>query len=333
LAAVLLSAFGGVWSAETLQLRCAFADELAGCTREIRDPAVELGAAQLAVCTRVERGDLQRANAELRRLQALADQLGRPSLNWFATCYAACWELMDGRFPAGERLAELAFQIGQEAGQLDAQLIYAGHLALLRVYQGRAGEVIDLLEESVSAFRGIPAFRGAFISALAWLDRIDEANAHLEDAARDRFEHMPPSVAKLTGLALYAEAAALTRNVKAAAALYERTAPFSDQIVWNSATGYGHMRLWLGLLAAVSGEKERSDEHLAFACEFHEANDMPLWTARGHLGWAEAFAARGNAAGAREHATRALELAREHGYGVFEPRGAALVETESAAGT
>jgi hypothetical protein len=92
------------------------------------------------------------------------------------------------------------------------------------------------------------------------------------------------------------------------------------------------MRLWLGLLAAVSGEKERSDEHLAFASEFHEANDMPLWTARGHLGWAEALAARADAAGAREHATRALELAREHGYGVFEPRAAALIETESAAG-
>jgi hypothetical protein len=144
---------------------------------------------------------------------------------------------------------------------------------------------------------------------------------------------MSPSVAKLTGLALYAEAAALTRDVVAAAALYERIAPFSDQIVWNSATGYGHTRLWLGLLAAVSGEQERCDEHLAFACEFHEANDMPLWTARGYLGWAEAHAARGDPAGAGKHATRALELAREHGYGVFEPRAVALVETESAAET
>jgi hypothetical protein len=61
--------------------------------------------------------------------------------------------------------------------------------------------------------------------------------------------------------------------------------------------------------------------------------DACAWTARGHLGWAEALSARGDAAGAREHATRALELAREHGFGVFEPRAAALVETESAAGT
>jgi hypothetical protein len=28
-------------------------------------------------------------------------------------------------------------------------------------------------------------------------------------------------------------------------------------------------------------------EHPAFACEFHEGNDMPLWEARGQLGWAE----------------------------------------------
>jgi len=70
---------------------------------------------------------------------------------------------------------------------------------------------------------------------------------------------------------------------------------------------------------------------LGFACEFHEANDLQLWAARGHLGWAEALAARGDASGAQEHATRALELSREHGYGAFEPRAAALVETAAEA--
>jgi hypothetical protein len=54
---------------------------------------------------------------------------------------------------------------------------------------------------------------------------------------------------------------------------------------------------------------------------------MPLWTARGQLGWAEALAVRGDSAAAREHAARALELSREHGYGAFESRAAALVES------
>ena len=58
-----------------------------------------------------------------------------------------------------------------------------------------------------------------------------------------------------------------------------------------------------------------------------------LSAARAHLGWAEALAARGEAARAREHAARALELSREHGYGLFEERAAALVEKQSTAET
>ena len=87
----------------------------------------------------------------------------------------------------------------------------------------------------------------------------------------------------------------------------------------------------LGLLAGVLGKHEEADRLLAFACEFQETNSMLLSAARAHLGWAEALAARGEKERAREHATRALELSREHGYGLFEPRAAALVETESPA--
>jgi hypothetical protein len=131
---------------------------------------------------------------------------------------------------------------------------------------------------------------------------------------------------------LYADAAAQTGDREVAAILYDLIQPWADQVDWNTLFGAGHTRLYLGLLASVLPEHGQSDEHLQFACEFHEANDMPLWTARGHLGWAEALAERGDTDGAREHATRALELSREHGYGAFEPRATALVETESATG-
>jgi hypothetical protein len=170
-------------------------------------------------------------------------------------------------------------------------------------------------------------------SALCWLNRNEEATTILERAASDRFEHIRPAADELTALVLYADIAAQTGDRDVAAMLYELIEPWADQLDWNGLSGYGHARLYLGLLASVLGERLRADEHLAFACEFHEANDMPLWTARGHLGRAEGLAARIDAVGARVHAARALELSREHGYGAFEPRAAALVETESAAGT
>jgi hypothetical protein len=70
---------------------------------------------------------------------------------------------------------------------------------------------------------------------------------------------------------------------------------------------------------------------LAFACDFQEINGLLMWAARAHLGWARALAGRGDAARAREHAARALELSREHGFGPFEEHAAALVEAQSTA--
>ena len=189
-----------------------------------------------------------------------------------------------------------------------------------------------MLEQSVEANPGIPALRALLASTLCWLDRRENAATILTRAASDRFADVRPAPDELTALALFADAAAQTGDREVAAILYDVIQPFSGQVDFNTLFGAGHTRLYLGLLASVLAEHEQSDEHLAFACGFHEANDMPLWAARGHLGWAEALARRGETDGAREHATRALELSREHGYGAFEPHAAALVEAESAAG-
>jgi hypothetical protein len=60
---------------------------------------------------------------------------------------------------------------------------------------------------------------------------------------------------------------------------------------------------------------------------------MPLWATASHVGWAEALAARGDSAAAGDHAARALDISREHGYGLFERRATAVIEAQSAAGT
>ncbi len=174
--------------------------------------------------------------------------------------------------------------------------------------------------------------RALLASSLCWLDRREDAATILARAASDRFADVRPAADELTALVLYAEAAAQTGDREVSAILCDRIQPWADQVDWNTLFSAGHTRLYLGLLASVLAEHEQSDEHLAFACEFHEANDMTLWTARSHLGWTESLAERGDTDRAREHATHALELSRENGYGAFEPRAAALVETESAAG-
>ena len=83
-------------------------------------------------------------------------------------------------------------------------------------------------------------------------------------------------------------------------------------------------------LAATLGRHEHADADFAFACEFHHRHGLRLWEARAELGWAEALAERGELDRAQEHASRALELSRHHGYGAFEPRAAAIVASHAA---
>jgi tetratricopeptide (TPR) repeat protein len=333
LAAVLQRVYFAIWSPETLELRGSLAAELADCAATLGDPALEYWAQFALLHCFVEQGEFTQARDAVGRAHALADELGQPTLQWFECFNRAGLELLHGDLAAGERLAEQAFQLGQEAGQPDAVLIYGGQTGFFRRYQGRGDEILEMFRQAASTFAGVPAFRAGFASLLCWLDLHDEARPILEQAASDRFEHVGSTAGTLTTLAEYAEAAFQASDAGAAALLYERLEPLARQVVWSSNQGYGHVRMFLGLLAACLGEHQRADEHLTFACEFHEANDMRLWVARGQLGWAETLASRGDQAAARDHAARALEISREHGYGLFEKRAAALVETESAAGT
>ncbi len=192
-----------------------------------------------------------------------------------------------------------------------------------------APRFIDMLERAASDYPGVAGFRAGVATAYCWIDRRAEAAAIVEQATADGFEHLPWNSGRLDALALYADAAAQTGVSRAAAALYDLLEPWQEQVVWNGICSYGHTRMYLGMLAATLDRHEQADQHLGFACEFHDTNGVHLWGARSHLVWAEALARRGEGARALEHASRALDLAREHGYPPIEARAAAIIETGS----
>ena len=141
-----------------------------------------------------------------------------------------------------------------------------------------------MIEQTANASPGVVGLRAGLAWTLCWLDRRAEAAAILKQAASDRFEHVLPASDELAALVLYADAAVQTGDVDASSILHERIEPFADQIDWNGATSWGHARMYLGLLAGVLGKHEQADQHLAFVCEFQEANGMLLSAARAQLG-------------------------------------------------
>jgi tetratricopeptide (TPR) repeat protein len=295
-------------------------------------PALEFKASIVELPVRVATGDLGRADAAGRRNRAIAADVGDPWMRWEATfCPGAVLSLLHGDLAEAERLAEEALQIGSDGGEPDAFMIYGATVSEVRLYQGRGDEMVELVEQGVEANPGLPAWGAALAQFYAWTGRSAEAIKIVEEGASDRFARIPFDNTLSSALCTYADAAALAGAEQPAAILYALLEPYADQIAWTGATTYGHVRTYLGLLAASLDRDEVADQHFEFACGFHEANDMPLWAARTHLGWAEALARRGVKEHAHEEAARALDLSREHGYGAIEERAAAVVETGARA--
>jgi tetratricopeptide (TPR) repeat protein len=267
--------------------------------------------------------------ATLERAQAIAEHTRQPTQRWNAGFEVAAVMCMRGELEAGERLAEQALRLGQEAGQPDTAMIYGGTIVVNRMVQGRGAEVIALIERMVAEYPGVPAWEAALGYMCCLIDRRPEGAEILARGATQNFEHLHYDQNRLTGLVLYADTAAQPRSVEAAAMLYELIKPHADQVVWNGGVSFGHARTYCAMLAATLGRHEQADADFAFACEFHHWHGLQVWQARSELGWAEALAERGELDRAHEHASRALELSRDHGYGAFEPRAAAIMASHA----
>jgi class 3 adenylate cyclase/tetratricopeptide (TPR) repeat protein len=322
------------YTADGLEQRLAHLDEMAAATKAANDPALEFWTTCREHDAMAESGQLERLADATERQVAIAERVGEPAMRHTAAYDAkTCMALLRGDLAAAEHGAVRALQIGTDAGQPDAEMIFGAQIMHVRLLQGRGSEIVDQLEQSVAANPLIPAFNGLLACTLCWLDRRDEAARLVAQAAEDRFEHIPHDSVRTTALALYADAAAQAGETRAAEILCELIEPWADLIVWNGAVTEGHARTYLGLLAAALGRDDLADQHFARAIEIQERGGMLVWAARAHLGWAERLFARGQRNQAREQAQRALELSREHGYGAFEPRAAAILDAPISAGT
>jgi len=323
---VLQHAFHGLWGPDTVALRAGLTDDLLASAQAAEDRALEFWANLLLLHCSFETGDLARAQVVRDRLQELAAALHQPTLNWVATIALAAWAVLEGDLAVSEALARTALEIGELAGHPDARRIFGEHRALIRTYQGRGDEqLIELSRQATAAWPRMAVWPAATAHYSALFGDPDEARALLHDAVESRLEHVGWDTLRLVALAFYADAASRLDAREAAALVHELMAPWHDQFIWGGALGYGHVRLWLGETAATMGRHRDADEHFAFACGFHDDNGLTLWSARSHLGWSEALAARGKRAQAQKHASRASELARAHGYGLIEALAAPIL--------
>jgi tetratricopeptide (TPR) repeat protein len=313
---------------ETVGERQAEATEALAFADEIDDPVLRGYATWFRMWACCEQGDIAEADRRLEELRVLTDRVG-PSFLRYAVAFSRSWRaLLAGRTEEAETLATDALQLGNESGQPESLALFASQLVEIRRYQGRLGEVVDLLTGAVDDNPGIPGLRAQLAGAYCELGRHSEAAALLDADIVDGFTDFPYDPLWLVAMSLLAEACARLGRAEPATLLYRRLAPWRDQMPYAGSAIFGSVNYYLGLLATTMGLFDEAERHFSEAAAHHERIGAAYWLAVTRLGWAGMLKQRqcpADAARAASLRDQTLAAARELGFTVVERDAAALL--------
>ena len=316
------------WVPWSLDTRREWSAELVELADRLQDPYIAARAAWLGTIVAVEAADRTALDSHLERACTIAEALGQPTLRWFATYTRAAVHVLDGELDAAEEVAGEAGRIGTESGQPDTFTVAGGQLLAVRFHQGRAAEVVALVEQAAEQNPGISSFPATLAYFLQAADRLDESAALVAKAARDDFRSVPEDQLWASTMLLWADASVATGSLDACAVIFDRLEPFAELVPWTGAMGYPPLANYVGMLARSLGRFDAAERHFARAVEIERAMGLHVFLARTRVEWAESLLTSG-VDGAHERARElldaALATARERGCAGIERRAEALL--------
>ena len=159
-------------------------------------------------------------------MQALAAEVGEPTLQWVAG-HAEIFDLtMRARFDDAEQLGDRMLELGTRIGEPDAFSLYAGQLFVIRSFAGRYEELLPLLEDLVAANPDVLPFRLAHAIGCCVVGRTGDAEAVLAAGAASGFAHVPADLFWMTTVIGYAVLAIELEDAERAAELYPILEPY-----------------------------------------------------------------------------------------------------------
>jgi tetratricopeptide (TPR) repeat protein len=304
--------------------------EAAEIADNLADPIGRLSTHSNRMQAALEAGDLATMRNAFSIYAAEVERTGQPYQQWALAFYRAMRSVLEGDPATTEEAANDALTLGTASGQPDAFAYYGAQLTNVRWMQGRAHELIPLIEQAVKDNPGLPAFRAGLVWAKSYddNDKDNEVSTLLDAEVASNFA-MSEDSQWLMGHVLWAEAAARRRHRPAAVALYQILQPWHAQIVTTYITVNGSVAHYLGLLAHALHRNDEADRWFAEALACHERMEAPYFVALTQTAWASLLSDRngpGDAQRARAFIDAALPVAAERGYGYVERDARALGE-------
>lgn len=282
----------GVWMPTGIDERRSESGEALTVAESLEDPVALFWAWFYRSIVAAEIGDRQLLEVCRSHFPVLAEATGQPTLLW-VTAYAESWqETLVGNLDQAEAMATEALELGTTTGQPDAFALFGAQILVIRWYQGRDAEVVDVVEQMCESTPEIDSFRSALARIYADLDRKDEAHRLLSAEACRDFHH-PDDPLLFTTLVLWAEAAIQTDDDRAARALLSRMDDIPDHVVCNGVTALGAVTHYKGALHALLGEYDVAERLIRDALDTHTRLGAPFFEARSLLELSRTLRRRG----------------------------------------
>ena len=279
----------------------------------------------------MELADLDAAQAEVRELGRIADELRQPARRWMATAPRVLLALAVGRFDAAESLIEQAYRVGVGHDESTAAFGRMLQSFLLRRERGELEDVADEVEGSVDDFPHYALTLWSVVADLrVQLGREDEARRALARVASDGFGGVPRDNGWLFALTLAADVCGALDDERDAAELYDLLLPFEGRLAVFPLEGYlGTVSRALGVVATTNRLWRDGEAHFERALETDRALGARPWIAHDLHDFARMLAARagpGDTERARRLAMEAVDAYRELPMGGWAERALPLVE-------
>ena len=267
--------------------RLAVVDEVLGIPARHRSPELTVRALIARHEDALLCGDRRLAREALAAAEQVVTDYDHPYWRWVVATWGVLDQVIDAQLDAAETAAFTAAEL--QADHPESLACLGVNLVDIRLFQGRSGEVVDLLAGAAGDNPQIPCYRA--VLALCLAESGDEAGARREFDffARNGFSDIPEDTNRLLTLAVLADVAETLEELDAAPALVELLAPHrSRHVVLNCYAGggsyWGPVATQLGRLARLLGDDDDAARLLEEAAAAAEEFGAPLARARVPLG-------------------------------------------------
>jgi DNA-binding SARP family transcriptional activator len=337
LADVLASTLWAIRGPDNLHESLALAGELARVADEVGDDTTRALTHLRLLDLRLQLGDIDAVERELKALQQLAQTRKEPYFTWLLAQLRVGHALLQGRLQDSETLAHDAMTRRFESHDETAGRIFGTQMFWIRHEQGQLDELLQISKNLTEQYPQIPAARCALAVIYVELGQTAQAHHELEELARDDFCDLPRDDSWLSNLSGLSVVASMLGDVRRARLLYTLLLPYADRCMNKGLLlSLGSVSRPLGILATALSRYEDAAEHFKQALKINTRIKSPLWIGHTQLCYARMLLLR-NDPGDNDKAidllTQSIATAEALGLTLLADRARPLKLTAHAAAT